>query len=226
MDDELFKLWPTHILRRKFPKHEECKEDLIRFVAEYMAENSTSRAAVENANLYESEYGIIPQFYEKSSAIRELTEFLCDSFTEIATTANDECWKARGIDRSKLRVKMTGSWFINYLDGGYVKPHTHGNCAWSGVYYLQMGGVQDREDGEHILYRPTSLKIPTNPKIVMTWAVCIRNKANGAVEQKRAMAYFFRRSSRTGPFPIPATSTESSFPPMPSLYWPISLRLA
>lgn len=128
-----------------------------------MAENPTSRAAIENANLYESEYGIIPQFYEKSSAIRELTEFLCDSFTEIATLANDECWKARGIDRSKLRVKIAGSWFINYLDGGYVKPHTHGNCSWSGVYYLQMGGVQDREDGGTYFASPDQAKDSDDP---------------------------------------------------------------
>jgi len=147
MDDELFKLWPTLILRRKFPKHEECREDLLRFVDEYMAENPLSRAAVENKNLYESEYGIIPSFYGKSAAIRELTDFLCDSFISVATAANDECWKGRDIDRSKLRVKMTASWFINYLNEGYVKSHTHGNCSWSCVYYLQMDDVMDRENG-------------------------------------------------------------------------------
>lgn len=46
MDDELFALWPTHILRRKFPKHEEYREDLIRFVNDYMAENPVSRSAI------------------------------------------------------------------------------------------------------------------------------------------------------------------------------------
>lgn len=147
MDDELFALWPTHILRRKFPKHEECRDDLRRFVDDYMAEHPVSRSAVENKNLYESEYGIVPSFFGKSPAIRELTGFLCDSFIAAATAANDECWNASGIDRSKLRVKMTASWFINYLNSGYVKPHTHGNCSWSCVYYLQMGDVLDREDG-------------------------------------------------------------------------------
>jgi hypothetical protein len=59
---------------------------------------------------------------------------------------------------------MTGSWFINYLDGGYVKPHTHGNCAWSGVYYLQMGGVQDREDGGTYFISPDQPKDTDKPE--------------------------------------------------------------
>jgi hypothetical protein len=201
MDDYLFKLWPTHILRRKFPKHEECKEDLIRFVAEYMADNPTSRAAVENSNLYESEYGIIPQFHEKSSAIRELTEFLCDSFTEIATVANDDCWKARGIDRSKLRVKMTGSWFINYLDGGYVKPHTHGNCAWSGVYYLQMGGVQDREDGGTYFVSPDQPKDTDKPEGSDDVGCMYSEKSQWSCRAEEGYGLFFPPLLSHGSFP-------------------------
>jgi hypothetical protein len=45
-----------------------------------MAENPVSRSAIENKNLYESEYGIVPSFYGKSGAVRALTDFLCESF--------------------------------------------------------------------------------------------------------------------------------------------------
>lgn len=201
MDDELFKLWPTHILRRKFPKHEECKEGLIRFVDEYMVENPTSRSAIENTNLYESEYGIIPKFHEKSAVIREPTEFMCDSFPEVATLAKDDCWRGHDIDRSKLRVKIAWSWFINYLDGGYVKAHTHGNCAWFCVYYLQKGSVQKCENGCTYFMSPDQPKDPDLKKDSGDVGNMYLEKSQWSCKAKKGYALFFPPLISHGSFP-------------------------
>jgi len=155
---EFLQLWPILIMRRRFPKHEESKGDLLRFVEEYMAANPKSRIASENRNLYESEYGIIPKYYDQNIGLKNLTDFFVESFREISTAANVTAWHDKGLDTDKFAVQITASWFINYLDGGNVEPHVHGNSSWSCSYYLQLGDTKDAKDGGTYLLSPLKQK--------------------------------------------------------------------
>ena len=147
-------LWPTHILEREFPGHREHKAGLLALVDQYMAEHPKSRAAPENRHLYESDYGIIPKFYDSHSGVRALADFFVESFIEISTAANKDQWELRHLDTSKFSIEITGSWFINYLAEGAVDPHIHRNCSWSCVYYLQIGETTGPRDGGTFFISP------------------------------------------------------------------------
>lgn len=154
MVENLLQLWPTLILERDFPGHQEHKADLIGLVDQYMAEHHKSRTAPENRGLFESDYGIIPKFYDSHPGIRALADFLVESFIEVSTAANADQWERRHIDTSKFSIEITGSWFINYLGEGIVEPHIHRNCSWSCVYYLRIGETTGPRDGGTFFISP------------------------------------------------------------------------
>jgi len=93
MEDTFTELWPTLILKRKFPAHEEHKQGVAALVNayalvnDYMEQNPVSRQASENRNLYESEYGIIPQFHDQVPEAKSPI-FFVDSFIQISSRAN------------------------------------------------------------------------------------------------------------------------------------------
>jgi hypothetical protein len=147
MEDTFTELWPTLIMRRKFPAHEAHKQGLLDFVNDYMERTPESRKASENRNLYESQYGVIPQFYDKVPGVKALADFFVESFIQISSKANSTQWQSRGLDTSKFAIEITGSWFINYLDRGDVGPHIHRNCSWSCAYYLQIGETSAAREG-------------------------------------------------------------------------------
>ena len=56
----------------------------------------------------------------------------------------------------KYRVDLGASWFITYESGGFVSPHTHDNCSWSTVYYVQAGEDSNKKNGATFLQAPYS----------------------------------------------------------------------
>ncbi len=155
-DSTLLKIWPTIILRKRFPDHDNVKPNLLKFVHEYMEEYPAGRRANENRDLYESRDDIFKSFIEKDSSIRSLANFLAQSIAEVSAAANAKPWKREGIDLAQLSVNITAAWFINYLNRGNVDPHLHANCSWSCVYYLLMGPTKDPKDGATYLICPNN----------------------------------------------------------------------
>jgi uncharacterized protein (TIGR02466 family) len=67
--------------------------------------------------------------------LNELAEFISKGIVEVATEANRGLWQ----DGEKVSVTLTGLWF--QISNGYPfhEMHVHGNCSWSGVYYVRAG---------------------------------------------------------------------------------------
>ncbi len=155
-ESTLLKIWPTMILRKRFPDHDSVKPKLLKFVREYMEKDPEGRKGNENRGLYESRDDVFKTFIDKDSSIKSLANFLAQSIAEVSAAANIKLWKREGIDLAQLSVNITASWFINYLTGGNVDPHLHANCSWSCVYYLQMGPIKDPKDGATFLICPNN----------------------------------------------------------------------
>ncbi len=157
MDEkQILRLWPTTLMRRRFPDHETVKPALLSFVKTYMAEHPGGRRANENRGLYESGYDILGRFAQSDPAIGALNDFLRKAFFDVGLAANGNAWKHGGIDVDQASANITASWFIDYRTEGNVHPHLHGNGSWSCVYYLQMAPSDDPMNGATYFICPTN----------------------------------------------------------------------
>ncbi|GGR26401.1 hypothetical protein GCM10008957_42440 [Deinococcus ruber] len=75
-------------------------------------------------------------------ALSELFAFISQGVFEIAQTMNAPIWKASGA--GKLQMEIVGAWYQIQNGYGFHDIHNHGNCSWSGVYYVQLDPEEKR----------------------------------------------------------------------------------
>lgn len=73
--------------------------------------------------------------------MRELVQFIAASVQATAQQANAGVWPA---GRHGLQLELTGVWFQIQNGASFHDVHTHGNCSWSGVYYVQVDPPEQR----------------------------------------------------------------------------------
>jgi hypothetical protein len=96
-------------------------------------------AAAEDGSFYASADDLltrvdIPEF-------RELLQFIAASLQATAQQANAGVWPE---GRHGLQLELTGVWFQIQNGASFHDIHTHGNCSWSGVYYVQVDPPEKR----------------------------------------------------------------------------------
>ena len=149
--DHFTYLWPTLFGSFYNSKHFEIKDELIKYIEEYKKNNPAGRKSGENFKLYESNYDL---HLQKNEALNNLFKnFMVKSFFETAKEANKEYLNLA--EKSELGVTFTDSWFIHYEKGGFVVPHSHGQCSWCCVYYLQIGKGSSKTNGGTYFQKPT-----------------------------------------------------------------------
>lgn len=122
-------LWPTPILRKKFPRAAEVNPQLAQLFSEHRKANDKVGAAV-----YSSPDDLLLRYNDE--ALNALFGFVSASVFEIASAMNAEAWQH---SRSqKMNMEIIGAWFQIQNGQGFHETHTHGNCCWSGVYYVQV----------------------------------------------------------------------------------------
>ncbi len=121
-------LWPVTILSRKFGKYQQVNPALIEYFREYRTANGGADQAV---------YASPDNFSAGSDnpAIQVLTQFIMDNVFEVAAEVNSPFWT----QGQALNVHVTGLWFQISNHYAFHETHVHGNCSWSGVYYVQSG---------------------------------------------------------------------------------------
>ena len=71
-----------------------------------------------------------------------LLQFIAASLQSTAQQANAGVWPE---GRHGLQLELTGVWFQIQNGASFHDVHTHGNCSWSGVYYVQVDPADVRE---------------------------------------------------------------------------------
>ena len=144
-------LWPTLFGSFYNPDHSKIKPDIIKYIKEYEIDNPSGRKSGENFKLYESNYDL---HFQKNNALQSLfKDFMLKSFYATAKEANKDYFNIN--TKFQLGVTYTDSWFIHYEKGGFVIPHTHGQCSWCCVYYLQIGKDSTQKNGGTYFQKPT-----------------------------------------------------------------------
>ena len=64
-----------------------------------------------------------------------LVRFIAQALQSTVKQANAGVWPQ---GRHGLQLELTGVWFQIQNGAAFHDIHTHGNCSWSGVYYVQI----------------------------------------------------------------------------------------
>lgn len=133
--------WATPLLRRSLPDHETVNAGLLELFGEHRAQHP----GPPGANVYSSADDLLQRY--RHPALQRLFGFVSESVFEVAAAMNQEAWRRAGA--GKLQMHVVGAWFQVQNRYGFHDIHSHGNCSWSGVYYVQIDPPERRrEHGE------------------------------------------------------------------------------
>ena len=125
----LVELWPVTFIRRKLDDHERINRELIALFRDYQARHPRKGPGYISPDTFANDLDDPP--------ISTLKQFLMDGVYEISMALNARYWQQAGL--KSLDVNVTGLWFQISNDYTFHETHVHGNCSWSGVYYVQAG---------------------------------------------------------------------------------------
>ncbi len=134
--DGFFKMSPVTLLKAKLPKHQQVNRQLLELFQRYRDQHP--QRAIGSY--------VSPDNFSKDldhPALNTLREFIASNVFKVARHLNQDIWKRHGL--SDVRVDLTGLWFQISNDSAFHETHVHGNCSWSGVYYVQSGNASRNE---------------------------------------------------------------------------------
>ncbi|MFT5115478.1 MAG: hypothetical protein ACI8P9_004829 [Parasphingorhabdus sp.] len=120
--------WPVPILTKKFGQYQKVNAELIPLFYEYKKAHPRNSGSV-----YSSPDTLTEEITHP--AMQQLSRFITDGVFELAAEVNGDYWKKA----QNININVTGIWFQITNDFGFHETHIHGNCSWSGVYYVQAG---------------------------------------------------------------------------------------
>ena len=130
-------MWPTPILERQLPGHEAVNAGLSQLFACHREQFPGPGGSV-----YSSGDDLLERYTDPS--LQHLFAFVSQSVFEIAQAMNAPVWA--GLPDLRLQMRVVGAWFQVQNDFGFHDIHTHGNCSWSGVYYVQIDDAARRAE--------------------------------------------------------------------------------
>jgi len=125
----IVKLWPTTMLVKRFPHYQKVNPALLELFYEHR-----DREQSKPQQAYASKDDLLQQ-YPMSQPLGELAEFISKGILEVAREANQGLWR----EGEKVSITLTGLWFQISNGFSFHEMHVHGNCSWSGVYYVRAG---------------------------------------------------------------------------------------
>jgi len=149
---EAIDVWQSNLFMTTNPYHEMSKEELIKLI--YADVNSSEQsiksevALSAKANLKESDLDFLRS---DDADIQTLSVFINDLITTVATEVNAGFWPEQAFAESTI----TESWYHVTQNGGYHDAHSHPNCSWCGIYYLDVGDSSfEQRSGLNRFYDP------------------------------------------------------------------------
>jgi len=144
------KLWSTLLFESNFPDHEAIGPELVSFIKQL---SDTQNCDVESfvaqkakKNLKESDF----QFLENEDQyVQCLKYFLIELISTVAYEVNHLYWP----ENVNVHCEIIESWYHVTSNGGFHDIHSHPNCSWCGIYFLDEG-ESNIENGQNRFYDP------------------------------------------------------------------------
>lgn len=132
-------MWATPIVEVTNPHHARLKAGLVQCCYEM---EKLSQVAIESgvapslkSGLYESRFDL---FRRDVPEIREFRQFCGEALSRTVLRLHADATGSREAPAG-LTIDMFESWAHVTRDGGYHELHSHPNCSWCGIYYLDPG---------------------------------------------------------------------------------------
>ena len=131
--------WPTPLLVKQFENAATVNPKLIELFTVHRDKHrkSDSKTYASADNLHKQ--------YEDNKDFMQLAQFIMAGVFEIASTVNGEYWQKMQVE--DIKINLSGIWFQITNEYNFHEVHVHGNCSWSGVYYVQSGNAGSKEPG-------------------------------------------------------------------------------
>ncbi len=149
---EQIEFWQSTCFIANNPYHALLKNELKQLVYADQERSSTaikSDVAVNaKKHLFESELDFLAH---PDANIQMLSTFLTDLINTVATTVNTPFWP----EGAQANSYIIESWYHLTKNGGFHDAHSHPNCSWCAIYYLDIGDSSFSErNGVNRFYDP------------------------------------------------------------------------
>lgn len=144
--------WSSQLFSSEYPLHHAEVEGLLKALYDIRDQQQVkidSEVAVHAKHaLFESELNLLEQ---DQPNLQNLKGFIQDLVGLIAQALNEDYWP----EDAQADVKIIESWYHITENGGYHDTHSHPNCSWCGIYYVQEGECElDGRNGVNRFYDP------------------------------------------------------------------------
>lgn len=144
--------WGTSLYLCSNPYHDLVAEPVKQAIYDHQVRSETEVASqvarTAKHGLFESELDFLDHDHPD---IQVLNQTLSDLILTVATEANADCWP----DDAEAEAVIVESWYHITRQGGYHDAHSHPNCSWCGIYYLDAGDSDfERRSGVNRFYDP------------------------------------------------------------------------
>ncbi len=145
-------VWDTPLYISNVPIHNRVKNPLIDFLCQLRdqktAEIESEVAVTAKKSLYESDLSLLDNL---DKHVQELRAFFEEMIATVATDVNQHFWP----EEATASAIITESWCHITESGGYHDAHSHPNCSWCGIYYLDIGDADfESRNGINRFYDP------------------------------------------------------------------------
>lgn len=134
-DGQLQRHWPVPLAVHRFERAAAVNPLLARAFAAMRATDTRAPAS----RFYASADDLLGRV--QLPEFGELVQFIVRALQQTAQQANAGLWPQ---GRHNLQLELMGVWFQIQNGATFHDVHTHGNCSWSGVYYVQIDPVDQR----------------------------------------------------------------------------------
>ncbi|KZM44142.1 hypothetical protein OA92_05420 [Marinomonas sp. SBI22] len=149
---EAIKTWTTPLFIAQQPDHEFLKDELVDFI--YQCKDQQKEkidslvAPIAKHKLFESPLNFLEA---DTPEVMELKRIFEELLAEVAFEVNKEAWP----EEVEVEANIIESWYHVTQNGGYHDAHSHPNCSWCGIYYLDPGeSTLGERNGVNRFYDP------------------------------------------------------------------------
>ena len=133
--------WPIPLATHLFPEAASINPTLARVFRAMRATQALQNpdSDVTTQGFYASNDQLLKRI--DLPEFKQLLQFFAKSIQQTVGAVNKNTWPE---GKTSLQLEILGCWFQIQNGMAFHDVHTHGNCSWSGVYYVQIDSSEQR----------------------------------------------------------------------------------